>query len=646
MKKAKRSIAGRLLGSVLLAGELCVLADIAFTLADWLNSGFRLAALFTALFTLLFLLRLPDRLRWFCAAALPAVCALLIAAGVLLWRAFLPGAVYRQVDQGKAALYAGKKVMLLVPHEDDDQNLMAGVLEEYVRYGSQVYAVFLTNGDKGLAGPGRMQESVHVMESLGVPEEHVIFLGYGDQWAQGSPHIYNAGPDEPMTSAAGYTETYGIEGHPAYHDGNPYTRRHLLEDLESVLQELRPEVIFACDLDDHLDHKACSLFFEEALGQVLAQSPDYRPLVLKGFAYSTSYYNPNDFYRLNMASTLNPYGTEHMKENNFYRWSDRIRLPVAASTLSRSMENAGTYLTLKLYPLQYGVLDQAFGIINADKVYWFRPTGSLSYTAQVSASSGQAERLKDFKLADSEDLLSWGPPYDGAWVPEPGDTERSAVLTLDREADLVCLRLYDNPSEEDNVLDALIRFDDGTELHTGPLDPMGTATEISMAKKSVHSLTVRLLETEGERAGLTELEVYDRQPDPDLRFIKLQDAEGSFAYDYYTPLNGRASFRLYAMGAPAELTEENYRVSVQGEGCTARIEDGTLQVSCPFLRSCVVTVESADGSLSDSVLISNPGFIRRLGQPMEVFWRYELPKLCHTTLRIKLQMLIEKTGLF
>lgn len=640
MKLLKKTIVSRLSGSALLAVELCVLADIFFTLADWLSSGFRLAALFVALFALLFFLRLPDRLRWLCAAAVPALCALLVAAGVLLWRAFLPGAVYHQVDRGKAALYSGKKVMLLVPHEDDDQNLMAGVLEEYVRYGSQVYAVFLTNGDMGNAGPGRMQESVHVMESLGVPEEHVIFLGYGDQWAQGSPHIYNAGPDEPMTSAAGYTETYGFDGHPAYNDGELYTRRHLLESLKSVLQELRPEVIFACDMDNHPDHKACSLFFEEALGQVLAQSPDYRPLVLKGFAYSTAHYNPNDFYRLNMASTLNPTGAEHMPETNFYRWSDRIRLPVAASTLSRSIENAGTYMTLKLYPLQRAMLDQAFGIINADKVYWFRPTGSLSYTAHISVSSGQAARLNDFKLADSEDLLSGEPPYDGAWVPEPGDTERSAAIRLDREADLVCLYLYDNPSEEDNVLDALIRFDDGTELHTGPLDPMGTATEISVDKKSVRSLTVRLLETEGERAGLTELEIYDRQPDPGLHFIKLQDADGSFAYDYYTPLNGRASFSLYAMGAPAELTEENYRVSVQGDGCDAHIEDGTLQVSCPFLRSCVVTVESTDGSLSDSVLISDPGFIRRVGQRLEAFWRFELPKLRYTTLSIKFQELI------
>ena len=37
---------------------------------------------------------------------------------------------YREVDSGKEALFAGKNVLLLVPHEDDDLNVFCGVLDE------------------------------------------------------------------------------------------------------------------------------------------------------------------------------------------------------------------------------------------------------------------------------------------------------------------------------------------------------------------------------------------------------------------------------------------------------------------------------------------------------------------------------------
>ena len=37
--------------------------------------------------------------------------------------------------------------MILVPHEDDEINLAGGVIEEYLKHGSEVYVVFSTNGD-------------------------------------------------------------------------------------------------------------------------------------------------------------------------------------------------------------------------------------------------------------------------------------------------------------------------------------------------------------------------------------------------------------------------------------------------------------------------------------------------------------------
>ena len=40
---------------------------------------------------------------------------------------------YTDVEAGKEEFFSSKKVMVLVPHEDDDLNLMGGVIEQYIK---------------------------------------------------------------------------------------------------------------------------------------------------------------------------------------------------------------------------------------------------------------------------------------------------------------------------------------------------------------------------------------------------------------------------------------------------------------------------------------------------------------------------------
>ena len=95
-------------------------------------------------------------------------------------------------------------------------------------------------------------------------------------------------------------------------------------------------MIFCVDYDENIDHRAVTMFFDEALGEILTAAPDYDPLVLKGFTYSTAFHAPADFYdSVNLLSTVNPDG-ERM-ENGVYLWENRVRLPVAADGLSRSL---------------------------------------------------------------------------------------------------------------------------------------------------------------------------------------------------------------------------------------------------------------------------------------------------------------------
>lgn len=87
-----------------------------------------------------------------------------------------------------------------MPHEDDDINVLGGVIEEYLHYGSQISIAFMTNGDYYGIGETRIREAISLYDFLGLPEDHVIFLGYGDNLHTQDYHIYNAPESEVIPS--------------------------------------------------------------------------------------------------------------------------------------------------------------------------------------------------------------------------------------------------------------------------------------------------------------------------------------------------------------------------------------------------------------------------------------------------------------
>lgn len=620
LQKIKRWLSCLILAAVL-AGEATLLADAAFAWCGMAMGRMGFLGCFGGL-TLAFVC-----VPWFTQKSLkvsvvlfPVTIAALAAALFLFWKSFSGNAVYRDVDSGKEQLYAGHRVMAVVPHEDDELNILGGVLEEYLAYGSELYPVFVTNGDYSDSAEVRFAEAMAVAEYLGIPAENVIFLGYGDQWKEGGPHLYNAEPGVVVESYAGRTETYGTEGKSAYREGNAYTVENLMADLQSVILEYCPDVIFCNDYDSHIDHKAVSLTFDKVMGRILKQEPEYRPAVFKGYAYASAWKAEPDFYEVNLLSTDNVFGEPHNQKPELYRWEERVRFPVDAATLSRSIYSSRAYQALALHKSQ-GAHEQADRIINGDRVFWERRTDSLCYDAGIQTSSGSAELLRDFMLIDSVDLTDEKRlPCDSTWVPESTDTERSIMVTFSGPVDIAEIVLYDNPSGEENILDAVIRFPDGTGLNTGPLDIGGAATRFAVEKKAVTGFELILLETEGETAGLTEIEVFRKQEEPGLHWIKLMDAQGQFAYDYWTESNGTAEFSLYCYGAD----QEEVTVCCDNPNCVTTLEEGLLTVSCPSGEAAVITVTCSESGVSDSICVSNPSVLKRLqyelGRGLEKFF--------------------------
>ena len=566
-----------LLLSAVLAGELAVVLDVISVLKGRVISVVKFAALFCVLFAIVqFVPFVRKRLRKWGLVVLTTAVAV-VAGSILCWKSVSDSVAYIGVDQGKSSLYADKNVMLLVPHQDDDINVLGGVIEEYVKYGSEVTVVFSTNGDYYAAQEIRFQEALDALAVMGVPEENVIFLGYGDQWEPGGPHIYNAEPGAVMASYYGSRQTYGTSVKGVWREGTDYTIENFRMDIESVILEYRPDVIYCVDYDYHLDHKALTMSFERVMGKILKET-DYRPLVFKGYAYNSAWEAVSDFYRDNLISTLDVYDPSYAWAPQVYHWGERIRMPVNGESLSRSLVSARVQKALAKYESQsaelYGVR-----VINSDKVFWQRNTNSLATWADISVTSGNGELLNDFMLLECYDIVGERKPYDGAWIPEEGDGEKRATVTFDRPQEIRGIVLYDNPAEDGNILNARIGFSDGTSLETGALAPLGAANRIEVEKTGITSVTVTILEGEGS-AGLTEIEVFGEETQADLEYLKIMDEEENFVYDYWIDPSGSQSFRLYTSG----LEEPQVAVSCDNVKCSAVWQEDMLLVECPVER--------------------------------------------------------------
>jgi len=94
-------------------------------------------------------------------------------------------------------------------HEDDDVDVVAKITAD-LRAGKEVFCIWMTNGNKAGDAAVRENETRSVMKLLGVPEDHLIFLGFPDQEAyMRIPEIVNSlsavlekiKPDEFMSHA-------------------------------------------------------------------------------------------------------------------------------------------------------------------------------------------------------------------------------------------------------------------------------------------------------------------------------------------------------------------------------------------------------------------------------------------------------------
>ena len=524
---------------------------------------------------------------------------------------------YHTPEIDRTALYARGRVLVIVPHQDDDTNLMAGLTEELIRAGSDVYILFTTNGDRrGIKNAAkRVREVLKMADFYGIPHDHIYYLGYADAWQQDNRDLYNTAEDEAMIGYSGATETWAPEGVRILRPGRSYTKRHWREDMSEVIRTLHPDMLVCIDYDNHPGHRAASCMFEEVMADILRTEPDYTPFVLKGFAYRPCWRAPKDFYEgenlrssrvvqdVNLLSLSDSEG--RMDEVSYFTWEQRLRWPVSPKGLTHYMRGNSMYEAFTSYKFQHPPYR---ALPNGDKVMWWRPTGNLLLRAAAESDSGDAAQAHDFKVADSVDIMDpKRKPFDNGWCPKT--RVGSIEFTLAEPKPIEEIWLYDHPDPANRVLSGRVVLGSGREIPLPPLpaggEPLVLRTDCTEPQTGFR---IEITQSTGPRAGLAEVEAYEHAPVSPVRIAKAVDVNDDFMYDYTVPKDGEVKFRLYTypIGRQADYC-------VEGPNGPLQSVDGWYTLQVKPGEECIVTVLDREGRIADRVRLYNtPGWLRCL----------------------------------
>ena len=149
-----------------------------------------------------------------------------------------------------------------------------------------------------------------------------------------------------------------------------------VETLRDAMLELRPDLVLGAESERR------GTVLRDALNAAREQAPSYAPSVFQSLSVRELTAAPAVFYQENLTSTQAP------ETVSASLWAERLRLPVNAGSLSRSLLNTAAWTQLLLYGRGY---EEAERTVLGDRVFW--PVGDSS-----AAQAGM-----DFvKLSDAE----------------------------------------------------------------------------------------------------------------------------------------------------------------------------------------------------------------------------------------------------
>lgn len=165
----------------------------------------------------------------------------------------------------------GQRILVIVPHPDDESIGMAGIIQNAVNLKRPIKVIIVTDGESSRMsaiaftnnenhmphdfyelGLERQRESMSAMAKLGLPKEDLVFLGFADgsirflwsdYWDNGKPRV------------SGGTQVAYSPYDNVYKHKIAYTGQNLESCLEEIMVSFKPTDIYYPMADDiHPDH--------------------------------------------------------------------------------------------------------------------------------------------------------------------------------------------------------------------------------------------------------------------------------------------------------------------------------------------------------------------------------------------------------
>lgn len=410
-----------------------------------------------------------------------------------------------------------KRCMLIIPHQDDELFVGGSVLYEFANdINWEVFVVYTTEGAGIYEEPEtRMKEAIKALHIIGIPENNIIFLGYGNVWSDGI-NIYNKDDEVACVSKRGGSCTYALKNHQdfsylVYGEHSLYTRNNYKRDIKKVIMDIYPDVVIGVDMDDHQEHMATSLLLDECMSEILKDKEDYCPLFLKKFAYDGLWRGEDDYFNLPRKETLNNPSYRNKTRNPMFQWDERIRFAVPPKCNTIFLFRNILYKAAKQHRSQSGWLC-ALRIINSDAIYWYKRTDNIALCASTKVSSGNASFINDFKVVDTNDVTNKDTKWcNCTWFPEQEDEQKRVDIKLNQIKDIQYICIYESPEKcAGEIKNMHIEFDDGFEFDTGELIHGGCKNLFDLKRiHSVQKICLVISDYVG-KPGIAELELYKK----------------------------------------------------------------------------------------------------------------------------------------
>ena len=235
---------------------------------------------------------------------------LLITFYLFIYKRSRAASIARLDDLEMLSLNGIERLLIFAPHPDDEVLGAGGLIQVAQESGVEVRIVVITNGDgQRLApmalsqrirlrdtdfialGERRQLEAVAALEKLGLDPECLTFLGYPDRSLN---KLWLNDWREEIPFRSGYTRAESSPYTTTYNPESRYLGRHLLQDLQTLLSEYRPDfIVTPHPNDDHPDHRATAAFVRMAVHLLAHNDSQYQPQIW-AYLIHYGYYPPTN----------------------------------------------------------------------------------------------------------------------------------------------------------------------------------------------------------------------------------------------------------------------------------------------------------------------------------------------------------------